>query len=1057
MHPMRMIIVSSMIALGALTLPVMSQVLMHEPCDDVARWHPFSSEGVSVAAAPDAGPDGTCLRFDFSFKYGSGYGGVILTPDVELPVDFSVSFSLKSDSPVNNFEVKISDNAGGENIWWVNRRHFRYPRTWERFTLRKRHFQFAWGPNPAPAPKRIRRIEFVVTAGSGGHGSVFLDDVVVEGVVPPPADVPVPRWTASSALSAPAGILADPKGGSWKSRAVPLRQWMQVDFGYQREFGALRLDWGKEDYAAAFSVLASTDGRTFHPAYSVERSTGGTMFLPLPDASARFVRFELDSASRGRGYEIKAVRFFEPESVATLNDLYTRIASESRAGLFPRYLLRQASYWTVVGVDGDTEESLINEEGMFEVDKQSFSIEPFLQMDGKLITWADSRHEHSLEDSCLPIPHVDRTCGPLRLALTLLAAGSRDSSMLLARYVLTNSGPAPSSGRLFLAIRPFQTNPPYQFLNAEGGVARIDSIQFDGRSARVNNKSVVFLPAPDRFGSVAYDQRDIAVHLEENTFPERRNVTDPRGLASGAAMFSFSLARGASMTVVVAVPFHAVTDGWRRVLAYGDPVAMFRDTLGSMREFWNRKTGAVNLSVPADQRIVRTLRANLAYILVNRDGPGIQPGSRSYERSWIRDGSITSTALLRFGLASEVKEFIKWYGSHQYENGKIPCVVDCRGPDPVPEHDSHGEFIYACLEYFYFTHDTAFLRAEWPKMRRAVDFIQSLRAERLTDYYAHAKGEDRAKYGLVTESISHEGYSDKPRHSYWDNFFVLKGFKDAARAAQILGLTAEGKMLDSLATAFHRMLDESIVLVMGEKKVPYIPGCVELGDFDATSTSIAAFPTESVDSVLRPAFERTFDRYWDFVTGRMRGELAWENYTPYEIRTIGTLVSLGRVEQAHELLNWFFRDQRPPGWHHWAEVVWRDPRMPRFIGDMPHTWVGSEYINAVRSMFAAEHVDDATLVLAPGVPPAWLPDGVRVGNMPTIFGSVTYNLQRSGAHVLLTVSGTVDPAVVRVLLPVSLGRERLLRADINGLVAQDEGGFVRIPAFPATVRLTYAR
>jgi len=42
-------------------------------------------------------------------------------------------------------------------------------------------------------------------------------------------------------------------------------------------------------------------------------------------------------------------------------------------------------------------------------------------------------------------------------------------------------------------------------------------------------------------------------------------------------------------------------------------------------------------------------------------------------------------------------------------------------------------------------------------------------------------------YGLMPESISHEGYSAKPMHSYWDDFFTMKGLKDAAEIQKILG------------------------------------------------------------------------------------------------------------------------------------------------------------------------------------------------------------------------------------------------------------------------------
>jgi len=101
--------------------------------------------------------------------------------------------------------------------------------------------------------------------------------------------------------------------------------------------------------------------------------------------------------------------------------------------------------------------------------------------------------------------------------------------------------------------------------------------------------------------------------------------------------------------------------------------------------------------------------------------------------------------------------------------------VDARGPDPVPENDSHGQLIYLIREYFNFTHDTAFLRSNNEHVLKAVDYIETLIAERSTEHYRSGNDSIRAHYGLVPESISHEGYSEKAMHSYWDDFFTLKG------------------------------------------------------------------------------------------------------------------------------------------------------------------------------------------------------------------------------------------------------------------------------------------
>jgi hypothetical protein len=48
---------------------------------------------------------------------------------------------------------------------------------------------------------------------------------------------------------------------------------------------------------------------------------------------------------------------------------------------------------------------------------------------------------------------------------------------------------------------------------------------------------------------------------------------------------------------------------------------------------------------------------------------------------------------------------------------------------------------------------------------KAVRYIQELRRERMTEVYRSGTPEQRACYGLVPESISHEGYSAKPMHS----------------------------------------------------------------------------------------------------------------------------------------------------------------------------------------------------------------------------------------------------------------------------------------------------
>jgi hypothetical protein len=146
--------------------------------------------------------------------------------------------------------------------------------------------------------------------------------------------------------------------------------------------------------------------------------------------------------------------------------------------------------------------------------------------------------------------------------------------------------------------------------------------------------------------------------------------------------------------------------------------------------------------------------------------------------------------------------------------------------------------------------------------------------------------------------------------------------------------------------------------------------------------------------------EATFERYWGEARARASGTREWKDYTPYELRSVGALVRLGERERAHAMLDFFFADQRPPGWNQWAEVVSREPRAARFLGDMPHAWVASDFMRSALDLLAYENAEGA-LVLGAGIPEAWLDKGVAVRGMATPYGPLSFAMRREGARVVV--------------------------------------------------------
>ncbi|MGZ7040117.1 MAG: discoidin domain-containing protein, partial [Thermoanaerobaculia bacterium] len=433
----------------------------------------------------------------------------------------------------------------------------------------------------------------------------------------------------------------------------------------------------------------------------------------------------------------------------------------------------------------------------------------------------------------------------------------------------------------------------------------------------------------------------------------------------------------------------------------------FDSELRDVSELWRAKLNRVAISIPANPEIADTLRAMVAYTLINRDGPAIQPGSRAYSRSWIRDGSLTSAALMRLGEMDAARDFLKWYAPFQFPSGKVPCCVDRRGADPVPENDSNGELLYLAAEYFRFTHDRATIESLWPVLEKAVAHIDVLRKQRMTPEYAN--GSKRMFFGLLPESISHEGYSAKPMHSLWDDFFALKGLKDAEFLAGELGHADEHAQYAAMADDLRKSILDALALTIAEHHIDFIPGSIELGDFDATSTSIGIDPVGERARLPQAALLRTFEKYYsENLVPRRDGKIAWDAYTPYELRNVATFIRLGQKDRANAALQYFMNDRRPIGWRHWAEVVWHDPRTPKFIGDMPHTWVGSDFIRSVLDFFAYD--EDDALVIAAGVPLEWLRSGpVRVEHLQTQFGELNINVEREKQTVTVSLSGTAAP------------------------------------------------
>ena len=1040
--------------------------------ESVSTWSADASTDVTSRLSQVDGADGRALRMDYDFNGRSGYAFVSRDLPLELPENYEISFQVRGETAPNTLEIKFTD-ASGDNVHWRQVRGWTAPDGWTRFVIKKRQIIWAWGPDPDRTFRGAARLEFVITAGEGGAGHIEIDDLELRELPPELSVAPRPLAEASSAdgLNVASRTVDGDLTTAWRSVGAGA-QTLMLDLGYEREFGGLTLRWAERLGATHYRLEASSDGRDWRQLARVENGDGGVDWLRTPEASARWLRLSLEEGQgaggvvgqAGAGQRLDAVA----EQAYVLNEVeieplafgasetafLTAIAGESRRGLYPRGFRGEQPYWTLVGVDGGGGSALIGEDGAIELRRGGPSIEPFVLDNGRLVSWADVQTGQTLLDGYLPVPTVTWTHDEWRLETTAIADGSPDASRIYGRYRLTNTSLRPQTLTLALAARPMQVNGPVQFLSVPGGASPVIQIDWTG-SELVLNDAVRVRPMtePDGLRIAGFDEGadpQSLIATGRRAGPDERWVeSDTTGLMAGALLFDVTLAPGEIRTfgfesaMAGGLPERAVT---------GSVEAAFDTIQDRVAATWREKLDRVDLITPPEgRRIDDTLRSSLAHMLMSRQGPVLQPGTRSYNRTWIRDGAMMAEGLNRLGWVGLSEDYLRWFAPMVFDNGKVPCCADARGADPVPENDSHGEFIFLAAEAYRYGRDEALLREVWPQVQGAIRYMDELRASTRTAEYQTA--ETRHLFGLLPPTISHEGYSDKPAYSYWDDFWGLLGYRDAIFIAETLGETDAAARFRAAEAEFKTDIMASIEATAAFHSIDWIAGAADRGDFDATSTTIALSPGGLTDELPRALLQGTFDRWWTNFTERRENLQNWRDYTPYELRNVGAMLRLGRREDAMRALDFYFADRRPEAWNGWAEVVGRDLREPRFIGDMPHAWISSDYIRSALDMFAYD--EHGTLVLGAGLPAAWFEgaEGVGVRGLHTPYGVLDYHAVRQGNDLVVTIAGDARPySGFLIAFPAAVLDGAVVRVDGRG-VETTPGGLL-IPPDAREVRFT---
>ncbi|MDQ6610903.1 MAG: discoidin domain-containing protein, partial [Gemmatimonadota bacterium] len=277
--------------------------------ETTAGWGAFPSEGVSLKLLGSRGVTGRALSMDFDFGGKAGYAIARKAFAVGTPLgNWSFSFRARGDMRPNTLEFKLLDR-NRENVWWYTIANYQPTQGWSTVAVRQRQVSFAWGPVGGGPPRDIAFIEIVVTAGSGGHGLLSIDDLTFTALPADIAATTISSVVASGTLpnSQAAFAIDSDSLTSWQASAPAVGRTnghaptLTLDLGGVRTYGGIVIDWGVGQQASTVVVDSSNSGTNWVEAGRLIGVRGGRSYLPLTEGSSRFLRVTLMNGAPAGG------------------------------------------------------------------------------------------------------------------------------------------------------------------------------------------------------------------------------------------------------------------------------------------------------------------------------------------------------------------------------------------------------------------------------------------------------------------------------------------------------------------------------------------------------------------------------------------------------------------------------------------------------------------------------------------------------------------------------------------------------------------------------------
>ncbi len=408
----------------------------------------------------------------------------------------------------------------------------------------------------------------------------------------------------------------------------------------------------------------------------------------------------------------------------------------------------------------------------------------------------------------------------------------------------------------------------------------------------------------------------------------------------------------------------------------------------------------------------------------------VKPGASTYNAFWYRDAAYIIAAMDVAGVSEEAEKSLRlfWQSGLPGNFGSYEQQVSGLWQSPLDQSDGQGQVLWALVHHAQFSGNLEWLRMVYPKIRKGAEWIRNVTTQM---QYVTEKGDRPIYFGLLPAA---EGEAIGQGYIYYHDFWSVLGLRMAIDAAKSVGEENDVKWMTDTYDTFCANLSASVKLAFerigGNKYIPATP-FDPVSKVDIWGSIAALYPTRFL-AANDPMISSTLDM--------MRQHCKEEEYTYFNRPKLWTYITVDwamcyllrdDLEMFFMLFDGYVAHASPT--NGWTEEIFLETRQG--TGDMPHGWAAAQFVHLLRNSLVYE--DSDILHLCWGAREDWLNNGIAVRRAPTKFGTVNFELRRSGDSFVLDYRldrGAHQQSCLQVQLHLPPSVKRPASVQINGKV-----------------------